>query len=665
MLNKHKELFKTIEIAGCQIKNRYSMAPMGPYGLVDDGGILKDEGIEYYVERAKGGIGLIITGICIVEDEYEGINPMVLFVTKRTDKWRAMQQFSKMTERIHAYGSKIFLQLSSGFGRVGIMPTFVQKAIAPSPVENKWDPNTIQRALTTAEVEQYITAFGEAAAFAKLCGFDGVEIHAVHEGYLLDQFATACFNQRTDRFGGSFENRYRFATEIVQTIKAACGNDFPVSLRYSPKHYMKRPRVGAVAGESFTEMGRDLPEGIEAAKLLVAAGYDVLNVDTGCYDAHYWNHPGIYQKDGLFLDTAAKIKEVVNVPIIVAGRMDDPDVGAKAIREGKCDMVGLGRPSLADAYLPNKVREGHGETVRPCISCNYGCSTRVFSAGKIGCTVNVQCASELKDKIASPGKVKKILIIGGGPAGAECARIAAMRGHKVTLMEKGDRIGGALLLASKTTYKTHDLQLAHWFENELKSLGVNIKLNTTATKASIAKEKADTVVMATGAKPIIPNIKGIGNKNVYLAEDILNDVSKAGKNVVIIGAGQLGIEMGIWLLEKGHKVTIVEMTDKFMLGGSATDTDHAKVLLDYYHGTVLLLTQAQEITNKGMKVKSKNGEKFISADTVIIAAGYKVENALYKELEEKSDSIYNIGDSSQVGNIYYAIHTGFELANTI
>jgi 2-enoate reductase len=206
--------------------------------------------------------------------------------------------------------------------------------------------------------------------------------------------------------------------------------------------------------------------------------------------------------------------------------------------------------------------------------------------------------------------------------------------------------------------------LARWYENELNLLGVNVKLNTMATKASIVKEKADTVVMATGAKPIIPNIKGTGNKNVYLAEDILNDVAKAGKNVAIIGAGQLDIEMGIGLLEKGHKVTIIEMTDKFMPGGSATDTDHAKVLLDYHHGTVLFLTQAQEITSKGVKVKNKNGEKIISADTVILATGYRVENALYKELEEKLDSIYNIGDSSQVGNIYYAIHEGFELANT-
>jgi len=662
MLKQHEELFQPIKIAGCEIKNRYAMSPMGPFGLVDQEGLLKDEGVEYYVERAKGGIGLLITGICVVEDEFEGTNPTVLFCTERTDKWRAMQQFSKLTEKVHAYGSKIFLQLTAGFGRAGMVPMIAKKAVGASAYENKWDPKVIQRELTTEEVEQYIKAFGHAAAFAKHCGFDGVEIHAVHEGYLLDQFATEYFNHRTDRFGGSFENRYRFATEIVQTIKKYCGKEFPVSLRYSPKHYMKCPRVGGVAGEDFIEMGRDLPEGIEAAKLLVAAGYDALNIDLGCYDAHYWSHPGVFQKDALYLDAAAQVKKAVNVPIIVAGRMDDPDTGAQAIRDGKCDMVSLGRPSLADPYLPNKVREGHPERVRPCLSCNFGCSNRISTAGRVSCAVNAQCANELTNKLTPADQKKKVLVVGGGPGGAECARVSALRGHDVTLIEKGDRIGGELLPASKASFKKHDLQLADWYANELNELGVNVKLNTIATKESILKEKADIVVTALGSKPFVPNIKGKDGKNVYLAKDILNDVTKAGKNVVIIGAGQVGVETGIWLLEEGHNVTIVEVLPKFMPAGHVSDIDHAERLIDFYKGKVLLSTEILEINDKGVKVRNKDGESLIAADTVIIATGYKAENTLYKELESELNSVYNIGDSAQARNIYYAIHEGYELA---
>jgi len=666
MLTQHKELFESIKIGECEIKNRYVMAPMGLFGLVDTDGILTNDGIEYFVERARGGTGLLITGTCMVMEEFEGILAVTLFCSKRTNKWLAKQQFTKLTEQVHAYGSKIFLQLSAGFGRVAMAPHIVKNSIAPSVVENRYNPEIIHREMTTAEVEEYIQAFGDAAAFAKQFGFDGVEIHAVHEGYLLDQFATECFNQRTDRFGGSFENRYRFATEVVEIIKETCGTSFPVSLRYSPKHYMKAPRVGGLDGEDFVEMGRDMPEGLEGAKLLTAAGYDALNVDCGCYDSHYWSHPGVFQKDGLYLDAAAQVKAVVDVPVIVAGRMDNPDFGAQSIREGKCDMIGIGRPSLADPYLPNKVREGQAERVRPCISCNYGCLNLVFgTAGRLSCAVNAQSCSELTNKFVPADQKKKILVIGGGPAGTECARVSAMRGHDVTLIEKRDRLGGELLSASRASFKKHDMQLADWFVNELNLLGVDVKLNTTATKESILNEKADVVVMALGAKPCIPNIKGKEGDNVYVATDILYDITKAGKNVVIIGAGQIGVETGIWLLEEGRNVTVVEATDKFMPAGLHSDIENAKLLMKFYKGEVLLSTEVLEISEAGVRIKKAAEESLLVADTVILATGYRKENTLYKELESEINSIYNIGDSAVARNIYYAIHEGYLLAKTL
>lgn len=663
MKKEHKVLFEPASIGDLELKNRYTMAPMGMFGMVDKDGILTDSGVEYYVTRAKGGIGLITTGICLVKIDSEGLNPTVLFLTKDTDKWRAMQQFNKMTDRIHAYGSKAFLQLSSGFGRAAMIPLIAKNAVGPSEIPNRFQPDIIHRELTTEEVEDYIESFAQAAAFAKHCGFDGVEIHAVHEGYLLDQFATKIFNKRTDRFGGSFENRYRFATEIVEKIKQYCGKDFPVSLRYSPKHYMKDYGKGAVPGEDFVEMGRDMPEGLEAAKLLERAGYDALNVDVGCYDAHYWSHPSVYHKDGLYLDAAAAVKEVVDIPIIVAGRMDDPDMGAKAIQNGKCDFIALGRPCLADPYLPVKVKRGHPERVRPCISCNYGCSAKVVVSGKVGCAVNAQCANELFRAITPSLEKKKYVIVGGGPAGAECARVLAMRGNNVTLMEKGNQIGGALIPAGKASFKHHDHQLAAWFANELKLNNVDIRLNCEATIENIKACNPDVVVTALGAKPFIPSIPGV--ENALLAEEVLNDVSMAGQKIIIIGAGQVGVEVAIWLQEYGKEVTIVEATDKFMPAGHMSDIEMAKDLIYFKKADVRLSTKVKTVDTNGIVVEGSQGEEFIPADTVIMATGYIANRKFYNQLKQEFDCVYNIGDSAFVRNIFHAVQEGYELAANI
>ncbi len=663
MKKEHEVLFDPIKIGSVEVKNRYVMSPMGPFGLVDQQGIPTDEGVEYYVTRAKGGIGLVMTGICVVEDEFEQTNPTVLFCTKKTDKWRLMQQWSKMAERIHAYGSKIFVQLTAGFGRAAMIPAIARNAVGPSEIPNRWDKSVMHRELTTEEVEAYIKGFIQAAAFAKHCGMDGVEIHAVHEGYLLDQFATEVFNHRTDRFGGSFENRYRFATEIVQGIKKVCGESFPVSLRYSPKHYMKDQQKGIIAEEDCPEMGRDMPEGIRAAKLLVDAGYDALNVDLGCYDSHYWNHPSVYQEDALYLDAASKVKEVVDVPIIVAGRMDNPDVGAEAIRSGKCDMISLGRPSLADPNLPNKIQAGHPEQVRPCISCNYGCSAGVMTRARISCAVNAQCAQELRMTLTPALVKKKVVVIGGGPGGAECARVMALRGHDVTLFEKADRIGGSLIVASKASFKKHDLQLADWFADELRLQHVDVRLNTAATVEAVKECEPDIVVCATGADPFIAPIPGADK--ACIAEDILNDISKAGKKIVIIGAGQVGVETGLWLIKEGHEIDIVEVTDKFMPQGHISDVAHAQDILDYYGGRVHLSTVVEEVCDDGVVIKENGQKSKLEADTVIIATGYHANSMVYKEMRKAFDCVYNIGDSTRARNIYAAVHEGYELGSTI
>lgn len=663
MKKEHQILFTPIKIGSVEIKNRYVMSPMADFGLVDAQGIPTDAGVEYFVTRARGGIGLILTGVCYVDDEVEQIVEKTLMCTPKTDKWLALQQYNKMAERIHAFGGKLFVQLGSGYGRSGHYPEGVRRAVGPSEMTNRWDPNLKHEAMTTAEVETIVRKFGEAAEFFKKAGVDGVEIHAVHEGYLLDQFCTEFFNHRTDKYGGSFENRYRFAVEIVETIKERCGKNFPVSVRFTPKHMMKGLLDGAVAGEDFVEVGRDMPEGIEAAKLLEKAGYDALNIDLGCYDAHFWNHPSVYQKDGLYLDAAAQVKEAVSIPILVAGRMDDPDMGSSAITAGKCDMVALGRPCLADPEIPNKVATEKFAQIRPCIACNYGCSAKVHaSAGRQGCAVNAQAAYELDTVLHPALEKKKIVVIGGGPAGCECARVAALRGHEVVLLEREARLGGALHMASQPPFKYHDKFLIAYFENELKRLGVAVNTYTAATIENVQAENPDVVVTACGASSFVPPIAG--NEFAILPKDILFDIEFAGDNVVVIGAGQVGAEIGLWLSQLGRKVTIVEATESFMPQAHYSDAEHAMALLKYNGSEVLLGVTVNEITQNSVSVTDAQGNpQVLKADTTVMATGFRGDTKVYETMREALPIVYNIGDSVKARNIFHAVHEAYELAS--
>ena len=368
---KYQKLFTPVSIGNVQLKNRFALAPMGPLGLGDASGGFNQRGIDYYTERAKGGTGLIITGVTFVDNEVEE-HGMPNCPSPTYDSVHFTRTAREMTERIHAYGAKVFLQMSAGFGRVTI-PTNLGEypPVAPSPIPHRW-LDKICRELTVEEIHKIVKSFGLGAYNAKRAGFDGVQIHAVHEGYLLDQFAISMFNHRTDEYGGSLENRLRFAKEVVEEIKARCGQDFVVTLRFSPKSMIKDWRVGALPGENFTEMGRDLPEGIEAAKLLVKYGYDALDVDVGSYDAWWWSHPPMYQEKGLYRAYAKLVKDAVDVPVILAGRMDNPDMALASLENGDCDIISLGRPLLADPDYVKKLRCGKTDEIRPCMSCQEG-----------------------------------------------------------------------------------------------------------------------------------------------------------------------------------------------------------------------------------------------------------------------------------------------------
>jgi 2-enoate reductase len=665
-MNKdYQVLFEPVKIGKVELKNRFCMAPMGPLGLSDAEGGFNQRGIDYYVERAKGGTGLIITGVtfsdCKVETQSmpncpnSTYNPVHFVRTAR-----------EMTERVHAYGSKIFLQMSAGFGRVTI-PTNLGEfpPVAPSPIQHRWLNKTC-RPLEVEEIKSIVKSFGDGAFNAKRAGFDGVQIHAVHEGYLLDQFAISMFNLRTDEYGGSLENRLRFAREIVEEIKSRCGKDFPVSLRFSLKSMIKDWREGALPGEKFVEKGRDIQEGIEAAKLLVKYGYDALDVDVGTYDAWWWNHPPMYQKKGLYMPYAKMVKEAVNVPVSCAGRMDNPDMARKAIEEGVCDIISLGRPLLADPYYVNKLRADKVDEIRPCLSCQEGCMGRIQEFSAVNCAVNPQAARERFAAYNPVLKSKKVLVIGGGIAGCEAARVLALRGHKPEVFEQTGKLGGNLNPGGVPDFKEDDRRLVKWYTRQLELLNVPVTLNTKVTKEFVLSKGYDAVIVATGSSPKVISLGD--DAHVYTAAEVLTGEKNPGNSTVVIGGGLVGCETALWLAQQGKKVKIVEMLDKLLAVNAPlchANSEMLERLIPYNNIEAITSAKVTGYNNKKLSVSVNSKARELECDSVILSIGYKPDNSLYQELKFDVPEIYLLGDAKNVANIMYAIWDAFEVANNI
>lgn len=662
---KYKNLFTSIKIGSVKIKNRFALAPMGPLGLSDENGGFNQRGIDYYTERAKGGTGLIITGVTFSDCKVE-VASMPNCPNSTYNPVHFVRTSKEMTERVHAYGSKIFLMMSAGFGRVTI-PTNLGEfpPVAPSKIPHRW-LDKMCRPLTKEEIKSIIKSFGDGAYNAKRGGFDGIEVHAVHEGYLMDQFAISMFNQRTDEYGGSLENRLRFAKEVVEEIKSRCGEDFPVALRFSLKSMIKDWRDGALPGEEFEEKGRDIEEGLEAAKLLVQYGYDALDTDVGTYDAWWWNHPPMYQKKGLYRPFCKMVKEVVDVPVLCAGRMDNPVMASESVEQGECDIISLGRPLLADPDYVNKLRCDRGLEIRPCISCQEGCMGRIQEYSMINCAVNPQAARErvmAYEPILAP---KKVMIIGGGVAGCEAARVLALRGHKPELFEKGNRLGGNLIPGGAPDFKEDDLALANWYQNQMDLLRIPVHMNTEVTKEDALSGGYDTVIAATGSKP---KVFSLGDDEcVYTAVDVLLKEKDCGESTAVIGGGLVGCELALWLAQQGKKVTLIEALDKLLAVNGPlchANKDMLEKLVPYEGVEVLTSAKVEEFKDGKLSVTVDGKELKLSCDSVILAVGYKEEDSLYRQLEFEVPEIYLLGDAKKVSNIMYAIWDAFEVANHI
>ena len=559
------------------------------------------------------------------------------------------------------------MQLTAGLGR-SAMPAMIhdRKFVAPSTISNRWNPRIECRELTTEEVERLVEQFGVSAAIAKKCGYDGVEVHAVHEGYLLDCFAMSLFNKRTDKYGGDLNGRLRFAIEIVQKIKQYCGEDFPVILRFSLKSYIKDLRQGAVPGETFTELGRDTDEGLQAARILVDAGYDALDVDAGTYDSWYWAHPPMYFDKGVYLPFAEQVKQVVNVPVLAAGRMDDPDLAAQALRDGRCDMIGLARPLLTEPDYVRKVRNDELALIRPCLCCHEGCFGRAFDGAVGSCAVNPECARERLVGITPAAEKKRVVVVGGGPAGLEAARVSALRGHDVTLLEASDALGGALKPAGVPHFKQADRDLVAWYAATLAHLGVDVRLNTRADKVLLDSLKPQTVFIAEGSTPRTLALPGADGDNVVSALDVLEGKAKAGKSVVIIGAGLVACELALHLVQNGHTVTL--LARRKLLRSAKLPAMNELMLRDLlvFHGVHIVEGAALEsVDAKGVYYEVEGVPALAEGDTVITAVGMEANHALFDAIRDDYETVLALGDGRRVRNIFGAIWDGYEAARSL
>ena len=677
-------LFTPWKIGNCEIKNRVVLTSMGGTNLLGWMEInhFDKVGAKFIMEVAKNNVGLVLPGCQPV------YNPMFGQWLYKNEKM--YKDLAAWMPEFHKTGAKLFVQLTAGFGRSFTIShlmemLYTNKALrvvskpfmdldkitaAPSASPNRWSDKVPSREMTVAEIQEFITAFGKTAKLLKDAGVDGVEIHAVHEGYLLDQFTLKYVNKRTDEYGGSLENRYRFAVEIVKEIKRVCGQDFPVSLRYSVESKTKGFRQGALPGEEYVEVGRDMEESQKAAKYLQDAGYDMLNCDNGTYDAWYWAHPPIYMPENCNLDDVAHIHKFVDIPVVCAGRLD-PRVAADAIAEGRIDGAGFARPFLADQAWVTKLMEGKEEDIRPCILCHNGCFNMCHYEGVPNdqelmdslhlarCAVNAETMQWGKHKIVPTGNPKKVHIIGGGIGGMEAARVLKLRGHEPIIHEKSDKLGGTFIPASAESYKGKLRELLAWYRKQMADLQIEVHLNEEIKDT--ASFAGSPVIVATGAVArVLKNVEG--HEKMIEACDYLNG-APVGDTVAVIGGGLTGCEIAYELALQGKKPVIVEMKNDLIAqtGICLANSSYLREWFALHEVPVHLETTLQSVNDKGIVCMDKAGNTIeIACDSVISSAGY-----IANPLKKASKDVYLVGDCQQVGNLRTVVWRAYEVAMKI
>ena len=690
MNSKYNALFTPWKIGNVEIPNRIVQCSMGGTSLFGwmEPSHLDKEAAYFLLNRAQDGVGLILPGMQCIKDPIGG-----RWLYQNNKMFKDLKEYRV---EFHKTGSKLFIQLAAGMGRsMAITKPMVALLKHPilgklaSPVAdldyitasasatpNRWYDEIKSRPMTIKEIHDQVEAFAKTSKKLMDAGVDGVEIHAVHEGYLLDQFTISNMNYRTDEYGGSFENRFRFPVEIVQAIKAACGDDFPVSLRYSVVSKTKDWGKGAMPYEKdFKEFGRDMEESEKAIKYLADAGYDMFNCDNGTYDAWYWAHPPQYMPDNCNLEYVEHIKKFTDKPVVCAGRMD-PVKAAEEIEAGKLDAVAIARQNLVDHDWIHKIKEGHEDEIKPCIRCHNGC----FNMAKFAGTPNVQhfndsmhlarCAlnpttmQHTRYKIVPTKNPKKVAIIGGGIGGMECALVLKQRGHIPTIFEKTDELGGLFLTASAMTFKENDKELIRWYKNEIEKQGIDVRFNTEINDLGVLRGY-DDIIVASGSVPrMMPSIKGFDKALTFT--QVLKDKVDVGDKVLFIGGGQSSCEAAYdMLLNFGKHPIIVEYAGD-LVAAQATclaNTSFLRDAMEYHKVPVYLHSTVTEITDKGCTVKNvETGETtFVECDSVVNGIGFVPTPVGGKD----NKKAYRVGDCVAIGNLRTVIWRAWDVCMKI
>ena len=684
MKEKYNPLFTPWKIGNCEIKNRIVLTSMGGTDLFGwmERNHFDEAGADFILNVARNNAGLVLPGCQPV------YNPMYgQWLYKNKKMYRDLAEW--MPE-FHKTGAKLFVQLTAGFGRSftisKMMETLYTNPVlrvlskpvmdldkitaSASASPNRWSDKVPSREMTVAEIHEFVEAFGKTAKLLKDAGVDGVEIHAVHEGYLLDQFTLDYVNKRTDEYGGSFENKYRFAVEIVQEIKKVCGDDFPVSLRYSVISKTKGFRQGALPGEDYVEAGRDFEESKRAAKYLQDAGYDMLNCDNGTYDAWYWAHPPIYMPENCNLEDVKNIKKYVDIPVVCAGRMN-PEVAAEAVAAGDIDGAGFARQFLADTEWVTKLMKDEEDDIRPCILCHSGCFNMCHYKGVPNdqdlydslhlarCAVNAETMQKDKHYIDPTDNPKRVVIIGGGIGGMEAARVLKLRGHEPVIYEKSDRLGGTFIAASAESYKGKLRDLLAWYIRKMEQMDIEIHLNTEIT--DITQFENGPVIIATGSKPRVLKFVPGYEKMIEACEYLTG--TPVGETVAVIGGGLTGSEIAYELALQGKKPIIVEMKDDLVSqkGVCLANSSYLREWFELHKIPVYLETRLKEVRDGSIVCTDKEGRDIeVACDSVISSAGY-IPNPLMPQ-DKKPAYVEYVGDCDAIGNLRTVIWKAYEVA---
>ncbi|MBQ1300119.1 MAG: FAD-dependent oxidoreductase [Erysipelotrichaceae bacterium] len=639
----YPKLFEPGKIGNLEIRNRIVMPAMG-CSLAEVTGEPGPRMIRYYTDRAKGGAGLIITEITRVDDETGVGTPNQLSVTNT----HVIGQLSRLVESVHTYGTKLFVQLHHPGNQTPSRLIGGKQPVSASDVTCKVIGEQ-PRALTTEEVEAMVRKFVTGAVIAQKAGVDGVEIHAAH-GYLVSQFLSPYTNKRTDKYGGSFEARLRFITEIIMGIKAYCGPKFPISVRMN--------------GDDFLPGGITLEDSVKIAVYLEKLGVACINVSCGMYDSGATIIEPSYFAEGWKKHLSTAIKNAVSIPVIAVDNIKHPSVAEALLEEGASDFVGIARGFLADANWGVKAKKGEDLYIRKCLGCME--CFRILNDGlPLGCTLNPILGREFEfgeDKLVRNGNGTPVAVIGGGPAGMQAALVLAKRGFRTILFEAGDRLGGTVNLAAMPPNKGMLAEFVETQKAEIEKAGVEVRLNAKADVETLKACGVKAVFMATGGKAVRPNLPGI--EKAVTAEDVLAGKAEANGDLVIVGGGVTGLETAE-LLGKDHKVTVVEMLDK--VGGNLYPSVvmHLAQEIMKQGGTIAKSTALVSVEDNGVKVKDTKTEeeKFIPADTVILAMGVRSERPLISELcEEFGENVVLVGDADRPGQIYDALHSAYNRA---